>query len=107
MDLLAALYPFVNLSAIFDIRLFYLIFTTPVATFNFTKWYAIELCFLFNVDSNLELLSTTLMFSFKVLDSPSMGILNILNLKLNAMIVSTHVFSSINSIPNVLDSSVA
>ena len=79
----------------------------PVATSHLTKWYAIELFFLFNVDSTLELLSTTLLLPFNILDSPSMGIPNILNLNLNFMICYTHIFNAINSLSNVLDSIVA
>ena len=107
MDLLAAANLFVSASAIFDIPSIHPIHTTPVATFHLTKWYKIELCFLFNVDSNSELLSTTLLLSFKILDSLSMGIPHIINLSLNDMICSTHVSNYINSLPNMLDSTVA
>ena len=85
----------------------HLIRTNPAATFHLDKWYSIKLCFLFNVDFNLELLSTTLLLSFKILDSLSMGIPNILNLNFNPMICSTHVFNAINSLPKVIYSTVA
>ena len=107
LDLLAATNSFLNVSTIFDIPSIHPICTTPSTKFHHTKWYATELWFLLNVDSNLELLSTTLLLSFKILNSPSMGIQHILNLNLNAMICSTHVFNAIYSIPNVLDSTVA
>ena len=92
-----------NASDIAHIPLIRPIRTTPSSTFHITKWYSIELCFLFNVDSNLELLLTTLLFSFKILDSPS----TILNLNLNDMICSTYFFNAITSLPKVLDSTVA
>ena len=63
--------------------------------------------FLVHADFNLELLPTTLFLSFKILDYPSMGIPNILNLNLNDMICSTHVFNAIKSLPKMLDSKVA
>ena len=50
---------------------------------------------------------TTRALSFKNIASPSISIPNILKLNLRPIICSTHVFSAMNSIEKVLDSTVA
>ena len=93
-------------SAMLDITSIHPICTTIAATFHLTRLYAIELCFLFNVDSNFELLSTTLIFSFKTLVYPSIGIPKVLNLNLRLIIYSTYVFIAMKLLEKVLDSTV-
>ena len=73
----------------------------PAATAHLTAWYATELCFLFNVDSSLELLFTVLKLSQSTLVSPIMGTPNILSFVRNPTMDSMHVLSAINSLENV------
>ena len=80
---------------------------TLAATFHLTRWYAIELWFLFNIDYNFKLIPATLLLSFKKLASPSICIPNILNLNLRPIIYFTYVFSAINLLEKVPDTAVA
>jgi hypothetical protein len=76
-------------------------FITPAATAHLTAWYATALCFLFSVDSNIELFFTALRLSQYTLVLSMMGTPNIHNLVRNPTIVSMHVLSAINSLENV------
>ena len=80
--------------------------TIPAATVQRTAWNAIDEYFLFNTDSILLELFTTLSLSHNISVSPLIGIPNMRNLNLNAVIYSTYVFMTINSLENVLDSTV-
>jgi hypothetical protein len=69
-----------------------------------TAWKHIALCFLFNLALTFEALLTTLSLSPSIFVGPSIGIPNILNLYLSALIRSVANLIATNSDPNVDDS---
>ena len=80
--------------------------TTLAATFHLTKWYAIELCFLFKVEASNDEFFTTLSLSQSTLVGPARGTPNMRNLNLNAVICSIQTLAAINLLENVLASTV-
>ena len=78
----------------------------PAATCHLAERYAIELCFLLRVEDSIDELLTTLRLSHKTVIGSSTGTPNIQNLKHNAVMCSIHTHNAINSLENVLDSTV-
>ena len=96
----------VNASAKFSSDLTFAILKVPAAIDSLTLWYAIALCFFLSGDVGIVALMTTELLSQKTLVGPSMGMPNILNVYLNASIISTQILIAINSEPKVDDSTV-
>jgi hypothetical protein len=78
----------------------------PAATLSRTLWYAIELCFLLNIEVGMVDLVTTDLLSQNTLLGPSIGIPSMRNLHRSASIISTPIRIATNSDPNVDDSTV-
>ena len=96
----------VNRSAIFaKVRMYH---TTNIfaATASRIRWYAIALCFFFNVDDGRETLRTTLLLSHSIVVGPTIGTPNILNLYRMSIIASVATLPAANSAPCVEDSTV-
>ncbi len=73
----------------------------PWAAASRTLWYAMALCFFFNVDSGLVQFATTPPLSQYMLAGPSMGMPNIRSLYRRLSTSSTAIRAAINSDPKV------
>jgi len=75
--------------------------TMPAATASLTLWYAIELCFFFNVDVGMVALVITDLLSPKIFAGQSMGIPNMRSLYRRASTISMQIRIAMNSEPKV------
>jgi len=91
----------VNRSAIFSFNCTFAILTIVAATASLTLWYAMELCFFFNCDVGVVELVMTDLLSQNTLVLELTGVPSIRSLYLKLSIISTAVFNTTNSEPNV------
>jgi hypothetical protein len=92
---------FVNTSARFVFPSSFVTRIVPAATASLVRWYAIALCFFFQVDSGKVAFLVTASLSQNTFVGPSIGTPNIRNLYRNDSTSSTAILIATNSLPNV------